>query len=131
MLRWAEIPPDALATLLATRFAGVGEAANTVLDTPGKAPRREYRTRDTRYLMAMRCFIHDDEIPREKMMRQACHRLMFLAAKLAEGDHFAFTPADVSLAPPMVSWLTLVAAETERGARADRKGSVLAEALMP
>jgi tetratricopeptide (TPR) repeat protein len=82
LLRWADIYQDQLARALETEFAGVGEAEFTQLFVPDGAA--EYWTVDTRYHMAMRCFVPVADVPYERMTRQVIRRLRFLRAKLIE-----------------------------------------------
>lgn len=86
LLRWADLGGDAegLIGALNTEFAGIGEPEHTELITLPNGGRNEYWTRDRRYWMAMRAFIFEDEIPRDKMYAQACRRLQYLRRKLVE-----------------------------------------------
>jgi len=83
LLRWADMPPDALMTALENRFAGVGDKEHTELFLDG-LNRPEYCTRDRRGMMYSRAFIYADEIEFEKMYVQSCRRLKFLTRKLIE-----------------------------------------------
>jgi tetratricopeptide (TPR) repeat protein len=84
LLRWADIFQEQLATALETDFSGVGEPEYTKLFIPPNSARPEYWTTDTRYHMAMRCFVHVDEVPLEIMTRRVTKRLTFLKNKLME-----------------------------------------------
>ena len=86
LLRWADLGADAegLIAALDTDFGGIGEPEHTELITLPTGGREEYWTRDRRYWMAMRAFIFEDEIPRDKMYAQACRRLQYLRRKLTD-----------------------------------------------
>ena len=86
LLRWADMPYDALVDVLDSRFAGVGDAANTELFTTAvSGGRAEYCTRDRRRdMMFMRAFIYEDEMAFDAMFASACRRLRFLTRKLIE-----------------------------------------------
>ncbi len=83
LLRWADMPPEALMTALETRFAGVGTPEHTELFVDG-LDRPEYCTRDRRGMMYARTFIYADEIPFGRMYAQSLRRLAFLTRKLIE-----------------------------------------------
>jgi tetratricopeptide (TPR) repeat protein len=85
LLRWADMPIDGLVAALESRFEGVGSEDSTelFLSTTGDG-RSEYCTRDRRGMMFMRTFIHEDEVPFDKMRASACRRLQLLSRKLVE-----------------------------------------------
>jgi tetratricopeptide (TPR) repeat protein len=85
LLRWARTGPAALIEALDTEFEGVGDEANTKLDTIRvAADREEYVTRDTRYLMESHTFVRTADAPADKMFQQTCRRMRFLRGKLVE-----------------------------------------------
>jgi tetratricopeptide (TPR) repeat protein len=83
LLRWADIYQDQLCQALETNLAGIGEAEFTNLFVPS-SDKPEYWTTDTRYHMAMRCFVLVEEVPIERMRKQVLARLKFLRGKLLE-----------------------------------------------
>jgi tetratricopeptide (TPR) repeat protein len=82
LLRWADMPYDGLILALENRFEGVGSPENTELFVNRENARPEYCTRDLRGFMFMRAFIYEDEMPFERMWKQALRRLGFLRDKL-------------------------------------------------
>jgi tetratricopeptide (TPR) repeat protein len=84
LLRWADLTQDQLAAALETEFAGVGEPDFTRVFVPASSPRPEYWTTDTRYHMAMRCFVLVEDVPLDRMTRQVTKRLKFLRNKLID-----------------------------------------------
>ena len=84
LLRWTEMTDRDLLAALNARFEGVGEPQYTELTVSNVGGRNEYRTHDKRFGMAMHTFIHEDEIPHDKMYVQACRRLQYLRRKLLE-----------------------------------------------
>jgi hypothetical protein len=51
---------------------------------PASSGRPEYWTTDKRYHMAMRTFVHTDEVPFDRMTRQVTKRLGYLRRKLID-----------------------------------------------
>jgi tetratricopeptide (TPR) repeat protein len=84
LLRWADIYQDALSQALETEFAGIGEPEFTNVFVPGGLGHREYWTTDSRYHMAMRCFVSADDVPFERMTKQVTRRLRYLRNKLID-----------------------------------------------
>lgn len=84
LLRWADIYQDQLSLALETEFAGVGEPEFTTVFVPPSSGRAEYWTTDTRYHMAMRCFVYVDEVPVNVMIRRVTKRMRYLREKLIE-----------------------------------------------
>jgi len=84
LLRWADLHQDQLARALETEFAGVGEPEFTKVFVPSTSARPEYWTTDTRYHMAMRCFVLVEDVPLDRMTRQVTKRLKFLRTKLID-----------------------------------------------
>jgi tetratricopeptide (TPR) repeat protein len=83
LLRWADVYQDQLCEALETNLAGIGEAEFTNLFVP-PSDKPEYWTTDTRYHMAMRCFVLVEEVPIERMRKQVLARLKFLRGKLLD-----------------------------------------------
>ncbi len=84
LLRWTDIFQDELSTILETEFEGVGDPEFTEIFVPATSGRPEYWTRDTRYHMAMRSFVHVDEVPLDRFKRQVGARFKYLKAKLID-----------------------------------------------
>jgi tetratricopeptide (TPR) repeat protein len=82
LLRWADMPFEGIVQVLETRFAGVGDPENTEVFVNRANARPEYCTRDLRGFMFMRAFVYEDEMPMERMRKQALRRLKFLKDKL-------------------------------------------------
>ena len=80
LLRWANITCANLTEILNTRFAGVGEAANTRLDITAMG---EYGLVDTRYF-GMHTFINAGQTTVAELMPKMLRRLRFLKDKLIE-----------------------------------------------
>jgi tetratricopeptide (TPR) repeat protein len=84
LLRWADMPFEGIVRVLESRFAGVGHPDNTEVFVNRENARPEYCTRDTRGFMFMRCFVYEDEMPMERMRKQALRRIGYLKDKLIE-----------------------------------------------
>lgn len=84
LLRWADLSQDSLCRALETEFAGVGDIEFTNLFVPGAPTNTEYWTTDTRYHMAMRCFVSTNDVPFDRMRQQVTKRLQFLRRKLID-----------------------------------------------
>jgi predicted Zn-dependent protease len=84
LLRWADMPLDGLLKALESRFEGVGLPENTEVFVSREHARGEYCTRDLRGYMFMRAFVYEDEMPMERMQKQALRRLVYLKDKLIE-----------------------------------------------
>ena len=82
LLRWADMPYDGLISALESCFDGVGSEEHTELFINRENARPEYCTRDRRGFMYMRAFIYEDEMPYERMWKQALRRLGYLRDKL-------------------------------------------------
>jgi len=82
LLRWADMPYEGIVQALETRFAGVGLPENTSVFVNRENGRPEYCTRDLRGFMFMRAFVYEDEMPMERMAKQALRRLAYLKDKL-------------------------------------------------
>jgi tetratricopeptide (TPR) repeat protein len=82
LLRWADMPYDGIVFALESRFDGVGAPEHTELFVERQTSRPEYCTRDKRGFMFMRSFVYEDEMPFERMWKQALRRLIFLKHKL-------------------------------------------------
>lgn len=82
LLRWADMPYDGLIFALENRFDGVGSEEHTELFVNRENSRPEYCTVDRRGFMFMRAFIYEDEMPNERMWKQAERRLRYLKDKL-------------------------------------------------
>ena len=82
LLRWADMPYDGLIFALESRFDGVGAPEHTEVFVNRENSRPEYCTRDRRGFMYMRAFVYEDEMPYERMSKQALRRLTFLKDKL-------------------------------------------------
>jgi tetratricopeptide (TPR) repeat protein len=82
LLRWADMPYDGLIFALESRFDGVGAPEHTEVFVNRDNSRPEYCTRDRRGFMYMRAFVYEDEMPYERMSKQALRRLTFLKDKL-------------------------------------------------
>jgi tetratricopeptide (TPR) repeat protein len=77
LLRWTTMPLPHLIDVLASRFDGVGDPAQTIL----QVTRGEYRSEDTRFVMRMHTFIRSHEVSPEVLLPKLCARLRFLARK--------------------------------------------------
>ena len=84
LLRWADIYQDQLTQALNTDFAGVGEPEFTNIFVPPGGHPPEYWTTDTRYHMAMRCFVKVEDVPLDRMTVQVRKRLSYLRGKLID-----------------------------------------------
>jgi len=82
LLRWADMPYEGIIRTLEDRFAGVADPDNTEVFVNRENGRAEYCTRDLRGFMFMRAFVYEDEMPMERMRKQALRRLAFLKDKL-------------------------------------------------
>jgi tetratricopeptide (TPR) repeat protein len=82
LLRWADMPYEGIIQTLEERFAGVGDPDNTEVFVNRENGRAEYCTRDLRGFMFMRAFVYEDEMPIDRMRKQALRRLKFLKDKL-------------------------------------------------
>jgi tetratricopeptide (TPR) repeat protein len=82
LLRWADMPYEGIIQALESRFDGVGDPENTDIFVNRENGRPEYCTRDLRGFMFMRAFVYEDEMPMERMRKQALRRLVFLKDKL-------------------------------------------------
>jgi tetratricopeptide (TPR) repeat protein len=82
LLRWADMPYDGIIYALENRFEGVGLPENTLVFVNRENARPEYCSRDLRGFMYMRAFVYEDEMPIERMEKQALRRLIFLRKKL-------------------------------------------------
>jgi len=82
LLRWADMPYEGLIFVLENRFEGVGAPENTEVFVNRENTRPEYCTRDRRDFMFMRAFVYEDEMPHERMQKQALRRIGFLKDKL-------------------------------------------------
>ena len=83
LLRWADMTYERLLFALDSRFEGVGNPEQTELFVSAiGGGRGEYCTRDRRGMMFMRAFIHEDEVPFDKIYVSVCRRLRYLANKL-------------------------------------------------
>jgi tetratricopeptide (TPR) repeat protein len=80
LLRWANIKPDRLITMLDTEFDGVGDAEFTTVETNSNG---EYMMEDKRYFQ-MHTFVHVGQMTKEGILNQAMIRSRFLARKLRE-----------------------------------------------
>ena len=85
LLRWTTILPEQLTAALDERFGGVGEPAQTIIDTFADVSIPEYRVRDRRYGMQMHTFLTVSEAPQEKVEKRILMRLSFLKRKFLEG----------------------------------------------
>jgi hypothetical protein len=75
LLRWADMTHERLLFALDSRFEGVGSPEQTELFVSAiGGGRGEYCARDRRGVMFMRTFIHEDEVPFDKMHVSACRR---------------------------------------------------------
>jgi tetratricopeptide (TPR) repeat protein len=104
LLRWADMPYDGIIAALESRFDGVGAPEHTELFVDREHARPEYCTRDKRGFMFMRAFIYEDEMPYDRMWKQALRRLVFLKHKLIAdleaGDKiFVYRLTDRNLEP--------------------------------
>lgn len=104
LLRWADMPYDGIIAALESRFDGVGAPEHTELFVERQTSRPEYCTRDKRGFMFMRAFIYEDEMPYDRMWKQALRRLVFLKHKLiadleAGEKIFVYRLTDRSLEP--------------------------------
>ena len=84
LLRWADLGVDGLCNALESEFAGVGEPEFIRLLKLPPEGRAEYWCTDTRHHMAMRTFVHVDEMAEDAMLRQLSQRLRFLRRKLVD-----------------------------------------------
>ena len=82
LLRWADMPYEGIVCCLENRFDGVGSEEHTELFVNRENSRPEYCTLDRRGFMFMRAFIYEDEMPYERMWKQAQRRLGYLRDKL-------------------------------------------------
>ncbi len=81
LLRWASIKPDNLRKALQARFAGMGEAGQTILRVSHLG---EYTTLDTSYDIFSHTFTNETQAPRDRFYAQLCKRTMFLRRVLIE-----------------------------------------------
>jgi tetratricopeptide (TPR) repeat protein len=110
LLRWADMPYEGIIQVLESRFEGVGDPANTEVFVNEENERREYCTRDLRGFMFMRAFVYADEMPMERMRKQAFRRLAFLKDKLiadlqAGGKIFIWRTTERNLSDPEIARL--------------------------
>jgi tetratricopeptide (TPR) repeat protein len=102
LLRWADMPYDGVIFALESRFDGVGAPEHTEIFVNRENSRPEYCTRDRRGFMFMRAFVYEDEMPYERMSKEALRRLGFLKDKLvadltAGGKIFVYRLTDRNL----------------------------------
>ncbi|HVY14267.1 MAG TPA: hypothetical protein VHB27_03495 [Rhodopila sp.] len=82
LFRWATVPPKTLIACLQERFAGIGDEATTDLAQSDESSVLLWEIQDGRYGYEMHSFIPVAQMDRDQMMRTACKRMRYLAAKL-------------------------------------------------
>ena len=82
LLRWADLAPENIISVLEQRFEGVGLPENTEIFIYETGEGGEYGTRDKRFHMAMHTFVQADSAPADKVFHDACRRLRYLSRKL-------------------------------------------------
>jgi hypothetical protein len=80
LLRFSAMPYRLLMSALETRFEGVGDPENTVLEPHPET--REFFLSDKRYDMTAHTFTYENAIDRHKFFQQQCRRLTYLRRKL-------------------------------------------------
>ena len=78
LLRWSAMMPENLLAALTSRFDGVGDPDNTLI----QERHGTYWTQDRRLFMAMDSFIKTDSVDKKSFEQQATQRLRFLRDKL-------------------------------------------------
>jgi tetratricopeptide (TPR) repeat protein len=81
LFRWTGISPDHLALALQARLSGFGDEENTIIELGGDP---EYVIKDARGFYEMHTFIHEGQMPYDRMYVQQCRRLKFLRDKLLD-----------------------------------------------
>ena len=85
LLRWSNVPIEAITEGMQNGFQGLGEVENTELRTFKPTPdREEYRVWDVKYGLGAHTFIQTKEAPADKMLLQTAKRLTYLKGKLLE-----------------------------------------------
>lgn len=85
LLRWAMLEPAQLIDALNRDFEGAGSEEQTQLEVVRwSAKSEEYWTSDKIYGMGSHTFVRPDEIDHDRMFKQTCRRIKFLAGRMLE-----------------------------------------------